>query len=416
MDFAHFVGKGYGRAWRGILFRQNYPALEEVIERCFKWFPQIFPGVKYNGAKHAWRFPAGEVLYLRYADREKDYFKYHGHEYPWIGWEELTNWPDDGLYTSMMTVCRSSHPGMPRHYRATCNPYGVGHNWVKARFIDPAPRGVIFTDDEGRERAAIHSTLAECPQLSVNDPDYVKNLRALTGPKREAWLYGNWDIVAGGMFDDVWDPTVHIVEPLPVPASWYMDRSFDWGSARPYSVGWWAESDGTDIVLPDGTRRPTRRGDLYRIAELYGWTGKPNEGTRELAAEVARKIRQIEQQARWLVHAGPADSAIYARDNGKCIADDMAAQGVRWVAVKKDAGSRRNGWELMRNRFRNAVTGEGPGLYAFSTCRQFIRTVPALPRDSRDMDDVDTQAEDHVGDDSRYRALAVKQISQMSQF
>lgn len=416
MDFAKYVNRGYGRAWRGILFRQSYPALEEVIERCYKWFPKAYPGVHYNGSKHVWRFPQGEALYLRYAERERDYYKYHGHEYPWIGWEELTNWPDDALYTSMMSVCRSSHPGLPRHYRATCNPYGVGHNWVKARFIDPAPRGIIITDEEGRERVAIHSSLDECPQLSVNDPNYVKNLRALTGPKREAWLKGNWDIVAGGMFDDVWDPRVHILEPFPVPASWYVDRSFDWGSAKPYSVGWWAESDGTDIEYPDGTRRPTKRGDLFRIAELYGWTGKPNEGTRELASEVARRIRSTEQQMKRVVVPGPADSAIFSRDNGKCIADDMQTQGVGWRKVIKGSGSRQNGWELMRTHLRQAMTGEGPGLYVFSTCRQFIRTVPSLPRDDRDMDDVNSEAEDHVGDEARYRVLTLQHISSLSQF
>ncbi|MCL5280644.1 MAG: terminase [Planctomycetes bacterium] len=416
MDFAHFVNRGYGRDWRGILFRQSYPALEEVIERCFKWFPAAFPGAQYNASKHVWRFPQGEALYLRYAEKERDYYKYHGHEYPWIGWEELTNWANDDLYMSMFSVCRSSNPHVPRHYRATCNPYGVGHNWVKSRFIDPAPRGKIIQDEQGRERVAIHSSLQECPQLAVNDPNYVRSLRALSGPKLQAWLFGNWDIVAGGMFDDVWDPKVHILEPFPIPASWYVDRSFDWGSARPYSVGWWAESDGTDIVLADGSTLPTRRGDLFRIAELYGWTGKPNEGTRELAATVARRIRETEQQMKLVVRPGPADSAIFSRDNGKCIADDMAAQSVRWRKVSKESGSRRNGWELMRSRLKNAMTGEGPGLYVLANCRQFIRTVPSLPRDERDMDDVDTEAEDHVGDESRYRVLMPKVVSSLDQF
>jgi len=413
MDFVNYVGCGFGRAWRGILFRQNYPALEEVIERCFKWFPRAFPGVKYNGAKHAWRFPTGETLYLRYADKEKDYFNYHGHEYPWIGWEELTNWKDDGLYTMMMTVCRSSHPGMPRHYRATCNPWGIGHNWVKARFIDPAVRGRIILDEEGRQRVAIHSSLDECPQLTINDPDYVKNLRALTGPKRQAWLLGNWDIMAGGMFDDMWDPAVHIVEPFPIPRSWHLNRSFDWGSAKPYSVGWWAESDGTDIVMPNGAKCPTRKGNLYRVSEMYGWTGKPNEGTRELAANVARKIREREQFMKLAFRPGPADSAIFTSDNGRSIADDMAAVGVRWTRANKD---RCNGWEVMRNMLRNAASGEGPGLFAFSTCHQFIRTVPALPRDTTNMDDVDTDAEDHVGDEARYRCMTPKVVSSMTQF
>ncbi|MBN1125268.1 MAG: terminase family protein [Sedimentisphaerales bacterium] len=238
MDFAQFTGQGFGPAWRGVLFREEYPNLEDVIVKSKKWFPAIFPGAIYNESQHRWVFPEGETLLFRHAKRESDYWKYHGHEYPWIGWEELTNWPNDRLYLSMMSVCRSSHPGMPRHYRATCNPYGPGHNWVKARFIDPAPRGVVVQDKEGRERVCIHGSIWENQILLTNDPDYLKNLQAQGGARRAAWLEGDWDIVAGGMFDDVWDRDVHVIEPFDIPATWRIDRSFDWGSSKPYSVGW----------------------------------------------------------------------------------------------------------------------------------------------------------------------------------
>ena len=76
------------------------------------------------------------------------------------------------------------------------------------------------------------------------------------GPRERAWLFGDWDITAGGMFDDLWDASVHVVQPFEIPGTWYLDRSFDWGSSKPYSVGWWAESDGSDIKLADGTTSP----------------------------------------------------------------------------------------------------------------------------------------------------------------
>jgi len=406
MDFAQFVGRGFGAGWRGVLFREEFRNLEDVIAKSKRWFPLIFPGAVFNAGDCRWVFPAGEVLLFRHARREEDYWKYHGHEYPWVGWEELTNWPNPGLYLMMKTVCRSSYPGMPRHYRATCNPYGPGHNWVKARFIDPAPRGRIIEDKDGSQRVAIHGTIWENRILLENDPQYLTNLKAQSGPRREAWLLGRWDIVAGGMFDDVWEPGVHVVEPFQVPPSWRLDRSFDWGSAKPYSVGWWAESDGTDIVLNDGSTRPTQRGDLFRVSELYGCTGTPNEGTRELAAEVARRIIERERRMGWRVYPGPADSSIYAVDNGKSIADDMAGIGVTWTPANKVSGSRVNGWELIRHRLKNSLTKEGPGLYVFSACRHFIRTLPVLPRDSHNPDDVDTEAEDHIADETRYRVLA----------
>ena len=405
MDFAQFVGRGYGSAWRGILFRKQYPDLEEVIVKSKKWFKRIFPGAEYKESNHRWVWPDGEMLLFRYGKNMDDYWNYHGSEYPWVAFEELTAWANDEFYTAMKSVCRSSDPNVPRHFRATCNPYGAGHNWVKMRFIDPAPRGVVIPNEDGTERVAIHGSIHENLILLANDPAYLNMLKAQSGVRRKAWLEGDWNIVAGGMFDDLWDPDVHVVEPFEIPSTWYIDRSFDWGSSKPYAVGFWAESDGSDVRLPGGTIRSTQRGDLFRIAELYGWTGKPDEGTRELAVEVARKIVNFEKVLGRRIHPGSADSSIFSTQNGMCIAEDMAKLGVRWNPSDKKAGSRTNGWELMRKRFKNSAGGEGPGLYVFDTCRQFIRTVPALPRDSRNTDDVDTETEDYCGDDARYRCL-----------
>jgi len=395
MDYAQFVGRGYGPAWRGILFRLQYPDLEEIEIKSKRFFYQIFPGAIYNGSSHRWIFPDGEQLLFRYARNIDDYWNYHGHEYPWIGWDELTLWPDDELYMTMRTVCRSSDPNVPHHYRASCNPYGVGHNWVKARFVDPAPREVVILDEDGTERVAIHGTIWENLIVLQNDPAYVNMLRSQTGARRAAWLEGDWDIVAGGMFDDVWDSKVHIVAPFEIPATWKIDRSFDRGSSRPYSVGFWAESDGCDVKLNDGSLRATQRGDLFRIAEIYGWTGKPNEGTREIPTEIARKIREYERALGRNVNPGPADTEIFTVENGNCIASDMERMGIRWTRANKSPGSRINGWEILRVRLKNSISREGPGFYVFDTCRQFIRTVPVLPRDKRQADDVDSAAEDH---------------------
>lgn len=406
MDFAQFVGRGFGPSWRGILFRKHYPDLEEIEVKSKKWFYRIFPGAAYKSGQHRWVFPDGEQLLFRYADKPDDYWNYHGHEYPWIGWDELTAWANDDLYIMMMSVCRSSDPWVPRHYRGSCNPYGVGHNWLKLRMIDPAPRGVVMRDEDGRERVTLHGSIWENRILLQNDPSYLNMLRAQTGARRAAWLEGDWDIVAGGMFDDVWDPKVHVIRPFDIPRTWRIDRSFDWGSAKPYSVGFWAESDGCDVKLRDGSTMPTQRGSIYRIAELYGWTGKPDEGTRELATEVARKIVSFERILKRRVEPGPADSSIFAVDNGNSIAGDMEKVGVRWLPSDKKAGSRVNGWELMRERLKNATMREGPGLFTLDTCRQFIRTVPVAPRDSRNPEDVDTACEDHILDETRYRCLA----------
>lgn len=436
MDFGQFIGRGYGPSWKGILFRQTFPQLSDVISKSKKWFNQIWPDAKYNEAQHFWRWPTGEQLLLRAFQREDDYWNFHGHEYPWVGWEELCNWADPNGYKRMMSTCRSSAPGLPRHYRATTNPYGPGHNWVKHRFRLPTHRSVIIDDsidDDGLPeppRVAIHGHIAENRLLLAADPEYINRLRASARNAAElaAWLHGSWDIVAGGMFDDTWDPQVHLLDPFVIPHSWRIDRSFDWGSSKPFSVGWWAESDGSDVRLPNGKWRSTVRGDTFRIAEWYGSSGKPNEGLKMLATDVAKGIaeREFEMGLHGRVKPGPADSQIYAAENGNCIATDMArpfhlkngmlVKGIHWTLADKRPGSRKTGWEQFRKVLQQAHPAkdgsprEVPGLFVFRNCSDFVRTIPVLPRDQKNLDDVDTDAEDHIADEARYR---VRQMGQL---
>jgi len=454
MDFCQDVGKGWGEEWRGVIFRKSYPDLQDIIEKSRKWIPRIWPNARYNETKSFWEWPSGEKLYFRQFSKPADYWKYHGHAYPFIGWEELTTWPDDKCFKSMFSCLRSTKVGMPRKVRATTNPYGVGHNWVKMRYRLPVAKGKIIgeiitnaRDDAGEleaPRVAIHGYLDENKVLLTADPDYKRNIRTAARNPAElaAWLDGSWDIVAGGMFDDIWfmGKDYIVLEPFEIPASWRIDRSFDWGSNAPFSVGWWAQSDGSDYTDAFGYRRSTVRGDLFRIAEWYGWTGKPNEGSRMLAWEIAKGIIEFElemgwrspQNRRWSrVKPGPADNAIFDDEMGrkkddpsaKSKATDMAQpvringllyQGVSWEYSDKSPGSRKQGWEQMRAMMKAAIPPEHrvpaeeglrekPGLFIFNTCEQFMRTVPALPRDENDMDDVDTDAEDHIGDECRYR-------------
>lgn len=421
MDFVQHVGQGLGADWRGILFRRTYVELKDVIAKTQKWFKRFFPTAEYNKTEKTWTFPDGEQLVLSYMKNVDDYWNYHGHAYPWIGWEELTNWADDGCLRKMMSCSRSTNPAAPIKVRATCNPYGVGHNWVKKRYRLPASRGVVIrdaTDHEGNQeppRVAIHGALKENRILLDANPDYVQKLRAAARNPAElrAWLHGSWDIVAGGMFDDVWDPRRHVLDPFPVPRSWRLDRSFDWGSSKPFSVGWWAESDGTTVDLPNGRQLHTVKGDLFRFAEWYGCRpGQANEGLKMLASDIAVGIKEREADmqnsglCRGRIRPGPADSAIWTSEDGPSIASNMQSKGVFWEKADKAPGSRKQGWEQMRERLTNATLAhprEKPGLFVFATCTSFLETVPNLPRDDKKIDDVDTEAEDHVGDETRYR-------------
>lgn len=435
MAFAQHVGRGHGAAWRGIIFRQSYPQLADVQAKSEKWFRQMFGNkAKFNRAKMMWEWDTGEVLLLRHMARSEDYWNYHGHEYPFIGWEELTNWSDDACYKAMFACCRCSTPGVPRMVRATTNPYGVGHNWVKDRFRLHGQWWLTMiitdaTDIEGRPepvRCAIHGHIDENKILLAADPQYKQTIIAAAAnpAMAEAWLDGSWDIVAGGMFEDVWNPKHNIVGPFAIPTSWKVDRSFDWGSSRPFSVGWWAQSDGTDLRYDDGTIVSTVKGDLFRIKEWYGWNGQANQGLRYLAVDIAKGI--VERELLWnfrkgdqtFVRPGPADTSIFNVENGVSIGQDMSKpvrignimyKGIPWGRADKRPGSRKTGWEAVRKMMKAAWPNDGrprekPGLFVVGReCPQFIRTVPSLPRDEKDMDDADTNAEDHIPDEVRYR-------------
>jgi hypothetical protein len=429
MSFAQHIGK-WGKDWRGIIFRRTYPELEDVIGKADKWFSEIFPDATYNKGKHFWEWPGGERLYFGHIRVPSDYNKYHGHNYPFLGFEEITTWPSKDCFVTMLSTNRTTNPNVPKMVRATTNPSGVGHNWCKARYKLPVKPGGFFgelcggdtmVDEKGKpildnqgkpmlqpERIAIHGDINENFLLLDADPGYKATIAAsASSPSQlKAWLHGSWDVVAGGMFDDLWDSTVHIVEPFKIPKSWRIDRSFDWGSSKPSSVGWWAESDGSDYIDAAGFTVNTVRGDLFRIHEWYMCKkGEENKGLMLTDREIANGIKDMQLQHPMLmgkaVQPGPADTSIYDTTNGQSIAKAMANMGVRWTRADKSAGSRILGWQRIRNRLQASFKKDGlprehPGLFVFDTCDAFIRTVPVAPRDDRNTEDLDSESEDHI--------------------
>lgn len=397
----------YGKDAYGVFFRKTYDELEQVQEFAQKIFPLV--GARYSAYKRTWYFPNGAKLKMRYLDKDKDANRYQGHEYTWICFEELTNWASPKPIDKLR-ACLRSGAGVPCYLRATGNPGGVGHNWVKGRYIDPSSPGLPFYNNEQEVwRIFIPATLDDNPKLTENDPNYWKRLVAAANGDKEllrAWRQGDWDIIAGGMLDDVFDRSRHIIQPFEIPYSWYVDRTFDWGSSSPFSVIWWAESDGT--VAPNGIIYP--RGTMFVISEWYGWNGKPNEGNKMLAHEIADGILEREKTGMLrslLINDGAADTQIWQSDPliGISIADEMAERGVNWLKADKTPGSRKQGWQRLR-RFLKASSSfpmEEAGLFIFNNCVQWVRTVPVLPRYEKDRDDVDPNAEDHAGDATRYR-------------
>jgi hypothetical protein len=364
-------------------------------------------------------FPHGAKLFLGQVKTEAQARKYQGWNLTWIGVDEMTQYPTPRPLDVLYATLRSVH-GVPVRFRGTANPGGPGHNWVKQRYVDPAPALTPFLAPVtvgdvtvSVERVFIPSTLDDNPLLLTADPHYWQRVVLAAAGRPDllkAWRYGRWDIVAGGMLDDLWDPSVHVVAPFKIPPAWRVDRSHDWGSARPFCTLWFAEANGEAVTLPGGQTRRWPRGHLFVIAEDYGWNGQPNEGLHLTATKIAERVKAAEQAMGTRVFPGPADDPIFEVRNGSSMADDMAKVGVGWEKPSKGPGSRVTGWNKIRELLENsrAQPQEAPGLTVFATCRQVIRTVPVLPRDSLNADDVDTSAEDHAADCIRLRVLRPK--------
>jgi len=390
--------------------------------------------VKYNMGKGIFTFPGGSKIFLCHCQYEKDVTNYQGAEIHLLLMDELTHFTST-IYKALRSRCRlgAFRPIMyfngkkidVSHLfpRILCgsNPGGIGHNWVKQTFVSSAPPLKVWRvprKDGGMLRQYIPAKLNDNPTMAENDPDYESRLYGLGDPALvKAMLDGDWDIVAGGALDDVWSFDKHMIEPFKVPANWYVDRSFDWGSTKPFSVGFWAESNGEEVTLADGSRKSWPPGTLFRVDEWYGNNpdaDDPNTGLKMLASAIAEGIKDRCKKSVHLRHLrvrpGPADSAIFTRENGNCISDDMSAKGVSWTKADKSPGSRVNGLEKVRQFLKASLQHpqEEPGMFAFNHCTNFSRTMPVLPRDQKKQDDVDSASEDHAYDETRYRATMPK--------
>ncbi|HWV45501.1 MAG TPA: hypothetical protein VN039_05660 [Nitrospira sp.] len=464
MRFRRRVGQGYGRHWRGVIFDREYKNLDDLISKSMRWFPEFKDGARFLSSKsdYRWVWPSGEELLFRAIRRDSDYWAYHGQEFPFIGWNELTKYSSDTLFDMMMSCNRSSFlpeeyrawdddgepipppPPIPLEVFATCNPFGAGHNWVKKRFIDAGKMGeivrncvTVFNPRTQRQEEVVKTQVHLFGSYRENkylSPEYIAELVTMKDAnKRKAWLMGSWDVLAGGMFDDVWDNDLHKMRMFKIPIGWRIDRSFDYGQSKPFSVGWWAESDGSDVLLEDGrTWMSTVKGDLFRIAEWYGCEeGKSNVGLRMLASDIAAGIveREIAMGIHNRVQPGAADNAIWDVLNGNSIAMDMEKnvrvggqvyRGVTWIRSDKSPGSRKRGWEQIRKRLVKSkgeqvtkadgtvvtVPRQEPGLFVFTNCKNSLNLMPFMSRDEDDPDDIDTNTEDHIADEWRYRVMS----------
>jgi len=403
--------------YRGLIVRRTFPQLEDLIGKSLRLYPRAFPGAKYNDSKHVWHFPSGAVIIFGSMPHEKDKYNFQGKPYDFIGMDELTQFTFEMYDYLVHSRNRPNGPGTRVYARFTANPGGVGHGWVKERFITAAPPGTTIwrrvkvdtptgTVEKWSSRVFIQSTVFDNKILLQNDPDYITRLASMPEANRNALLYGDWDSFSGQVFVE-WrnDPShyqdrrfTHVIAPFRVPDTWAIWRAFDWGYSRPFSVGWYAV---------DHDKR------LYRIRELYGCTGTPNTGVKWEPAKVAAEIRRIEGEDPNLkgktIH-GIADPAIFNDSGTESVESIMSRCGVYWSPGDHDriAGK-------MQIHHRLAFDDNGiPLLYVFNTCKHFIRTVPNLVYDETDVEDVDTDGEDHIYDELRYVCMHLQDMYQIT--
>jgi len=397
-----------GEVWQGIIFRRSYPELEELIKRAKEIYTPL--GAIYKIAEKTFLFPSGATLKMRHVETESDCDKYQGHQYTWIGWDELTNWPDLKSYKKLKACLRSA-AGVPfKRIRSSANPGGVGHHAVKAYFVDPAPLGmelITNTDEDGyiTTRMFIPSKVYDNKILLNNDPGYIARLREIGSPELvRAWLNGDWSVITGSYFPE-FSADKHVIAPFAIPKYWTKFRAMDWGSATPYCVLWFAVcTEG--YQCDNGPYIPSGALIVYR--EHYGWNGTPNVGVRWPASRVAQKIKAAEADDR--VVYGVLDPSAFSNQSGPSHAERMAGEG---VVFRKADNNRIGGWDLVRDRLcgidgdPDKDYGVGtPMVYFFATCTHTIRTLPAMQHDIDDPEDCDTDGEDHAPDTLRYGVMS----------
>lgn len=391
--------------YKALLLRKTFPQLAELVDKSLNYYPRAFPKARYNATSHTWTFPGGAKIIFGAMQYTKDRTKYQGQAYDFIGFDELTHftWEE---YSYLFSRNRPNGPGTRVYTRSTANPGGVGHGWVKERFITAAAPMTTVWDDvdvafpdghierRRKSRIFVPSSVFDNPALLQNDPDYITRLASMPEAERKALLYGDWDTFSGQVFTEWRNDSAHyadrlrthVIDPFRVPEGWGIWCGLDWGYSKPFSVGWYAV---------DRDRR------LYRIREYYGCTGEPNVGVRLEPGAVARQIRAIEAddpnlRGRTIRRVG--DPAIWGSDGTESIGALMERERVYF---EKGDHARMDG--KMQVHHRLAFDDGGlPMLYVFFTCKHFIRTVPSLVYSQRDVEDVDTDGEDHIYDELRY--------------
>jgi len=353
-----------------------------------------------------WEAPSGARLWMSYLDRDDDVLRYQGLAFSWIGFDELTQWATPYAWNYMRSRLRSTAPDLPVYMRATTNPGGPGHQWVKKMFIDPAAYGKSFDatnietgkpliypkghDKEGQalfKRRFIPAKLFDNPYLSTQG-DYEAMLLSLPEHQRKQLLEGDWDIAEGAAFTE-FNRDIHAIEPFNIPRNWVKFRACDYGYGSYSAVLWFAVSPDEQLIV-------------YR--ELYV--------SKVLATDLADMILDLEAEDGTMKY-GVLDSSLWHKrgDTGPSLAEQMIQKGCRFRPSDRSKGSRVSGKNEIHRRLQVDEFTNEPRLVFFNNCTNMISQLPAIPLDKRNPEDVNTKAEDHLYDALRYGIMSRPRFS-----
>lgn len=410
--------------YKGLILRKTFPQLAELIDKSLNYYTRAFPGAKYNVSNHTWTFPSGAKIIFGAMQHSKDKLNYQGQAYDFIAFDELTHFTYDE-YIYMVSRNRPNGPGTRCYMRSTANPGGIGHGWVKDRFITAAPPltpiyedvQIVFpdghTETKTKSRVFVPSTVFDNSILLQNDPQYLIRLASMPEAERNALLYGDWNSYSGQYFGEFratpdekmceaaglsleqaklehrW---THVIEPFQIPRNWTVYHCYDWGFGKPAAFLWFAmDYDET----------------MYVCTEWYLWNGTPNTGigwtNKQQAAEAAR----IEREHPYLKGRnirGWADPSIWDGSHdtyGISCAEEFEKHGI-WM--DKGNNERIPGWMQIRERLKFDEDGFAK-LYIFNSCQNLIRTFPLMLFDEKKCEDLDTSLEDHNLDALRYGCM-----------
>lgn len=353
------------------------------------------------------RFANGSKIYLCHCKDAADIYKYQGAEIHVLLVDELTHFTAE-MYRFLrgrvrmvgITPPPEWHGKFPR-ILCSSNPGNVGHLWVKQSWIDAAPPGAIVQQpplEGGMLRQFIPARLEDNPAMAADDPTYEAKLLGLGSEAlARAMRWGDWDVVEGAFFDG-FDRERHVVSPFKIPDHCVRFRAMDWGFAAPFCVGWYATAN-EPIELSNGLMLP--RGGIVKYREWYG--AQPNgEGLRQDAEEIAEGIKKRTGKIEKIDYGVCDPSAFNEVGSGPSIAERMANHGVIW---RRADNNRLSGWDQVRARLRGDED-DNPMLVFTSNCLATIRTLPALQHDQTKIEDLDTDAEDHAADETRYACMS----------